>query len=134
LEKQKKALILDDEAYIRRLFEVKLENRGFTVFSADNGERGLELFRSHQPDIVITDIKMPHMDGKVFCERTHDLKKERPFLTVVVSCSVPMSTWNWVDSMQDTVFFEKPFSPTKILECIDQYFQSRDDREEVKGT
>jgi len=127
LEDQKKVLIIDDEAYIRRLFEVKLQQRGFTVITADDGERGLKLFSKHQPDIVITDIRMPRMDGKIFCERTHNLKKERRFLTVVVSCSVPTGRRKWVDDMEDTVFFEKPFSPSKILECIDQYFQSSDD-------
>ncbi|HGY11031.1 MAG TPA: response regulator, partial [Desulfobacterales bacterium] len=56
-------LIVDDEEDIRDVLEIALEDIGYTVFLAENGEKGFEIFKSKRPDIVITDIKMPVMDG-----------------------------------------------------------------------
>ncbi len=122
LNSNKKILIIDDEAYIRRVLELKFKKRGYQVFTAANGDEGLKRFKTHQPNAVITDINMPILDGKAFCERTNDFKKERPFLTIIVTCSLSFGSWEWVDKMNDTVLFEKPFSPSKILDCVDQYF------------
>lgn len=56
-----------------------------TVYSATNGKTGLECFRQHQPDIVITDIKMPIMDG---IEMTRQMKAVKPdFKTIVITAS-----------------------------------------------
>ena len=120
--KNKKVLIIDDEPYIRRVIELKLKNRGYQVFTATNGVEGLNCFKKYKPQVVVTDINMPKMDGKAFCELTNEFKKKRPFLTIIMSCSVPLDGLQWVDKMQETSFFEKPFSPSKLLDCIDQYF------------
>ena len=118
---KKKILIIDDEAYIRRVIELKLKKKGFHVLTAKNGEEGLSSFKIHQPDVVVTDIKMPVMDGKAFCRQTNPLKKIRPFLTIIVTCSLAEDGWKWIDDMDDTLFFEKPFSPSRLLDAIDSY-------------
>jgi CheY-like chemotaxis protein len=121
----KKVLIIDDEAYIRRVIELKLKKRGYQVITARNGKEGLDRFKTLQPDIVITDIKMPKMDGLTFCELTNDLKKERSFLTIIITCSMPGEGWKRLDKMNETLFFDKPFSPAKLLDCIDRYFGNK---------
>lgn len=121
LEANKTILIVDDEAPIRRVLEFKLKNKGYQVLIAENGAQGLELISTHQPDAVITDIMMPEMDGKQLCELTNGLKKERPFLTIVVTCRIAQDEQQWISQMQDTMFMEKPFSPARLVECIDQY-------------
>ncbi len=59
MEVNKKVLIVDDEAPIRRVLEFKLKNSGYRVLIAKNGSQGLELIKTQQPDAVITDIMMP---------------------------------------------------------------------------
>lgn len=125
MKQNKKVLIIDDEAYIRRVIELKLKKQGYQVFTARNGEEGLNLFKTHQPEVVITDLKMPKLDGKGFCELTNAFKKQRTFLTIIISCSIPGDGMEWVDGLQDTLFLEKPFSPSKLLTCIDQYFEEQ---------
>ena len=122
MNKNKKILIIDDEPYIRRVIEFKLKQRGYQVITATNGEQGLNCFKKYKPHVVVTDINMPKMDGKVFCELTNEFKEKQPFLTIIITCSVPLDELQWVDKMQETRFFEKPFSPSKLLDCIDQYF------------
>jgi CheY-like chemotaxis protein len=121
LEVNKKVLIVEDEAPIRRVLEFKLKNSGYRVLIAKNGAQGLELIKTQQPDAVITDIMMPEMDGRQLCEQSNVLKKKRSFLTIVVTCRIAQDEQQWINQMQDTVFMEKPFSPARLVECIDQY-------------
>lgn len=58
-----KILLIDDEKGTRKLLSISLRNEGYDVITADNGKSGLELFRQESPSIVLTDIKMPGMDG-----------------------------------------------------------------------
>ena len=109
MENNKSVLVIDDEAHIRRVIEVKFKNQGYQVTTATNGEEGLELIESQKPDVVITDIMMPKLDGKALCERVNALKKERPFLTIVMTCRISPAEQDWIDEMQDTMFVEKPF-------------------------
>lgn len=58
-----KILLVDDEEGIRKVLSISLADSGYQVLTAENGERALEQFRQEQPEIVLTDIKMPGMDG-----------------------------------------------------------------------
>jgi signal transduction histidine kinase len=66
-------LIVDDEEDIRDVLEIALKDVGYQVFLAENGEKAFGVFKSKQPDIVITDIKMPVMDG---IELLRQIKRE----------------------------------------------------------
>lgn len=118
----KKVLVIDDEAHIRRVIELKLKNSGYQVMIAKNGEEGFNIINAQQPDVVITDIMMPKLDGRALCEQTNGLKKQRPFLTIIMTCRISTDEQNWINRMQDTQFMEKPFSPSRLVERIDQYF------------
>ncbi|MCK4767953.1 MAG: response regulator, partial [Desulfobacula sp.] len=74
-------LIVDDEEDIRDVLEIALKDIGYTVFLAENGEKALEIFKSKDPDIVITDIKMPVMDG---IELLRQIKRENPATEVLM--------------------------------------------------
>jgi DNA-binding response OmpR family regulator len=123
LERPKRTiLVVDDEAHIRRIVELKMKNAGYEVITAGNGEEGYQRIHSEKPEVVITDINMPKMDGKTLCEKTNELKAQRSFLTIIVTARILPDEQEWVGTMRDTVFMEKPFSPAKLLELIDQYF------------
>lgn len=58
-----KIVIIDDQKNVRTVIHDTLTNEGYEVFTADNGELGLELIARHNPKIVITDILMPTKEG-----------------------------------------------------------------------
>jgi len=122
LKINKHVLVIDDDVHIRRVIELKLKNAGYQVIIAENGEDGMKMINAQRPDAIITDVEMPKMGGKEIIRRTNKLKKEHPFLTIIISCSIGFEEHQWVADMQDTHFMEKPFSLNKVLECIDQYF------------
>ena len=69
-KKRKKALVLvvDDEPSLRMVMVAALKKFGHDVIEAESGARGVELFRSEKPDIVLLDVMMPDMDGYETCE------------------------------------------------------------------
>jgi len=56
-------LVVDDNSDYRELLELALGNEGYTVFSAEDGLEGIEILESHPIDLIISDIRMPRMDG-----------------------------------------------------------------------
>ncbi len=76
-----KILLVDDEEGIRKVLGISLADGGYRVFSAEDGTRALEIFRHERPAIVLTDIKMPGMDGIELLRR---IKEERPETEVIM--------------------------------------------------
>lgn len=58
-----KILIVEDNPDFRDLLSLMLKSEGYTVYTADDGEEGVKLVEADCPDLIITDINMPHMDG-----------------------------------------------------------------------
>lgn len=77
----KRILVIDDERPTLHIFRLLLSAYGYEVFTAENGRAGLELFEAERPDIVLTDIKMPIMDG---IEVLKSIKRITPYAEVVV--------------------------------------------------
>jgi two-component system, NtrC family, response regulator AtoC len=59
----KRVLVVDDERRMRRLLQVMLEQIGLESIAAENGAQTLDLFQSEGVDLVLTDLRMPDMDG-----------------------------------------------------------------------
>jgi len=81
LSEKMSVLLVDDEEGIRKVLGITLSDMGFRVHTADSGERALSLFREVSPGLVLTDIKMPGMDGLALL-RT--IKKENPDTEVIM--------------------------------------------------
>lgn len=84
-EKQPTILVVEDERYVRESLTVYLDDIGYKVLSAENGQIGLEQFRSQHPDIVMTDLRMPVMDGFTLVET---IAAESEFTPIVVVSGV----------------------------------------------
>jgi len=74
-------LLVDDEEGIRKILGISLTDLGYQVLTAENGEEALEIFRRENPPIVLTDIKMPVMDG---IELLRTIKDESPDSEVIM--------------------------------------------------
>jgi len=76
-----KILVIDDEKATLTMFRLFLDAYGYSVFTAENGAEGLEIFKRERPQIVITDIKMPGVDG---LNLMRQMKNIDPAVEVVV--------------------------------------------------
>ncbi len=77
-----KILIVDDEELIVRLLSVSLRSDGYQTVSAFNGDEGLEVFKAESPDIVVTDLKMPGMDGLELLKKIKEIDPEKEVIIV----------------------------------------------------
>jgi DNA-binding NtrC family response regulator len=80
-EARKTVLVADDDRNTALALKEGLEDEGYAVYCAASGTEGLEIARARRPDLVLTDLMMPGMDGLVFLKT---LKKLDPFLPVVI--------------------------------------------------
>ena len=76
-----KVLVIDDEEGIRKVLAITLQDAGYQVLTAGDGEAGLRLCAEESPQIVLTDIRMPGMDGVEVLRR---IKQDRPDTEVIV--------------------------------------------------
>ena len=75
-----KILVIDDDRGIRHLLDTLLRYKGYSVLLAENGQRGLELFRQERPDVIVLDLKMPEMDGLTVLRHVRSLNLTQPVI------------------------------------------------------
>jgi PAS domain S-box-containing protein len=77
-----KVLIIDDEEGIRRVMSITLGDSGYQVLTAEDGEKGIRLCKEESPQIVITDIRMPGMDGTEVLKRVKEADPNKEVIVV----------------------------------------------------
>ena len=75
-------LVVDDDKHSRQLFKAILENENYTVSTAEDGEKALEMMDSMHVDLVVLDVMMPNMDGYEFTRVLRETENNLPILMV----------------------------------------------------
>lgn len=68
-----RVLIIEDDKEVSRLLHLDLKRNGYEVVAADNGIEGLRVFHASRPDLVVLDVALPLMDGRMVCQRIREL-------------------------------------------------------------
>lgn len=112
-------LFVDDNESIRTLYRRLLEKHVNHFYIARNGRQGLELYKQHRPDMVITDINMPVMDG---LEMVREIKQADPNAKIVVMSAYNVKE-NFIESINLGVdgYLMKPVEAKKLLSLIDEF-------------
>ena len=77
-----KILLIDDEEDILRVLSISLRADGYDVMTAGSGEEGLDIYEKEVPDIVLTDIKMPGMDGIEVLSRIKEQERDSEVIII----------------------------------------------------
>ncbi|MBW1739742.1 MAG: response regulator [Deltaproteobacteria bacterium] len=78
----RKLLIIDDERPILQMLEISLSSEGYEVITAENGKEGLKIFEQQAPKLVLTDIKMPEIDGIEVLKRIKSIDNEAEVIVI----------------------------------------------------
>ncbi len=131
-------LIIEDETVLRENMAAYLEDSGYRVLQAENGVKGLEVFHSLRPDVVLTDLRMPVMDGKTVLAIIHDENPELPVIVVSGTGNISdaidtihLGAWDYVlKPIQDMAILEHAI--TKCVERADLIRLNREYREHLE--
>ncbi|MEM6459870.1 MAG: response regulator [Planctomycetota bacterium] len=110
-------LICDDEAHIRHVLTVKLAEAGHPTLCAADGEEGWALAEAYRPAVVVTDVKMPRLDGLALARRLRDRLDPAPALVLLTGQGATL-TADALDGLTVAAQFGKPFSPRELVRCV----------------
>ena len=122
---QKTIIIVDDEPHVIRILRMALEKENYRVFTAYNGETALEILEEYYPDILITDIDMPRMNGKELCRQIDEKFPNRNFLIIVLTSRAERDLRMWASGISNLEFLEKPISVSNLKKILENYFIAR---------
>ncbi len=105
-------VVVDDESQITRVLRTSLDAQGYDVRVANDGETALEIMKNFTPDLVITDLAMPNMNGIELCRRLREISQV-PILVLSVR-GEERSKIEALDSGADD-YITKPFSTGEML-------------------
>ena len=107
-----KILVIDDDTSLRRILEYNLQEEGYDVQAASSGEEGLYMFGQFQPDLVITDMKMPGMDGLGVLKSVKDRSPETLVMIITAFGTVDVA----VEAMKAGAYdyITKPFNREEL--------------------
>src|SRR5687767_14302042 len=111
-------LIAEDEERLRRLLEMLLGNKGYNLTTVGDGAQAWEQFQTGHFDLVITDLRMPNLDGMALLERIKNYSPSTPVLVITAFGSID----NAVEAMQAGAidYVTKPFEEAKLSVAIDR--------------
>lgn len=113
-----KVLIIEDEAAIQELMRFNLEREDFTVLAAGDGEVGLNLARTEQPDLIVLDLMLPKLDGYEVCKALRADKRTAKLPIIILSARNEVIDKVIGLELGADDYMIKPFSPKELVARI----------------
>lgn len=129
---EKKVLIVDDEAHIRRILELKIKGAGYDVRGDTNGAAAYETAKTFVPDLIVSDLRMPgEMSGIDLIRAVRQTSRMRrtPIILLTGSVAVMEELKDSISDVEDVTLMSKPFSPRNLIKLIKELLQKSDDGE-----
>src|SRR5215469_14298422 len=105
-------LIIEDEPKMRRLLEISLGEEAYTIHTAQDAETGLKCFQREMIDLIVTDLKLPGMNGLEFLREARQLNPSVPIVVMTAFGSVETAVEAMKAGAADYVL--KPFSMAEM--------------------
>ena len=124
-------LLIDDDPSFREMLETLFQQFGFRILSAESGEPGLRLARAHHPDIVLTDIRMPGVEGLAFLQelRATPGHEATPILMITGEAGLPDMRRSMDLGADD--YIAKPCRPEQLLATVENHLRRTAQRREA---
>lgn len=116
----KTVLVIDDDVSLQMVLEIALRQAGFQVELASNGEEGLERLEVIQPDVLISDVMMPHMDGVQFFNAIRE-RLQYEGIPIIVMTALNRKPWFADLEAEGAVIVSKPFDVEQLVSLVQMY-------------
>ena len=118
---QKSILIIEDYPHIVEVLRIRLENAGYSVLVASDGQAGLNIAREQKPDLVILDVMLPKMNGYKVCRLLKfDAKYEQIKVFMLTSRRRQSDIDTGIETGADE-YLTKPYEPKELIELIKKH-------------
>jgi two-component system response regulator AtoC len=124
LPERKQVLIVDDEPNLRKILSAQLTRDGYDALTAEDGEQALHLLREHHIDLIITDLKMPKVDGMTLLKRALELEPELPVVLITAHGTIDTA----VEALKRGAFdfVTKPFDKDEVRQIVAKALKTRE--------
>jgi two-component system alkaline phosphatase synthesis response regulator PhoP len=116
----KKVVVVDDDEKVITLIEKILIKNGFQVFSALEGQKALELVRREKPDILITDILLPGIDGVELCKAVKHNPETTDIKVILITGVYNQASFQLEMNCRADGFIEKPIDINKLSRLVNE--------------
>ena len=114
---QNTILIIDDDLAMQTVLEIALREAGYRVILAGDGQEGLAKLNELNPDLIISDIMMPQMDGvETFARMKEHLQEEG--IPILIMTALSRKPWFADLEAEGAVILQKPFDIEKVLQLV----------------
>ena len=117
----KKILIIDDEPDILRAAKVRLMSFGYEVITAGDGSDIINLVQKNMPDLILLDLRLPHMDGDKICVILKADDKLKTIPVIIFTASSDPTTSKKVKDSGAEGYLIKPFDTADLLQTIKKF-------------
>ncbi|MCB9800130.1 MAG: response regulator [Candidatus Omnitrophica bacterium] len=120
-----KILIIEDQKDIIKLISARLKANGYTVVAAQDGQMGFDLIAKEKPDLVITDMAMPGLNGNLVVRKVREMEEIKNIPIIMLSAFVHDKTGEGVEVPAD-FYIKKPFEAPFLLEKIKELLEKKE--------
>ena len=113
-----RVLIVDDDPTVRLVCAINLNSTGLDVLEAEHGLDGLEQARAELPDLVLTDVKMPGLDGFQLAERLRADERTRSIPIIFLSGDAELANVERARVLGALAYLTKPFDPRELASFV----------------
>ena len=114
----KKVLIVEDEDLIAKVLSIRLENSGYQVLIAYDGEEGWEQAKKEKPDLMLLDIGLPRIDGNTLCELIKADAETKGIKIIMLTGKRLVGDMENAFSAGADIYVNKPYDWTRLLSHI----------------
>jgi sigma-B regulation protein RsbU (phosphoserine phosphatase) len=125
-------LVVDDEAPIRDILSFYLKRAGFRVLLAENGRQALEEMAKLQPDLILSDLRMPEMAGDALCQTVKGDPKTRDIYFMLVSAMDGLASKIGGLNLGADDMISKPFHAQEVMAKVESAFRIIGMQKEIK--
>src|SRR4030042_1202321 len=115
---KRKILVLEDEAELTGAIQIRLDEAGYEVLTAYDGQEALEKARVENPDLIILDLMLPKLDGYKVCRMLKFDEKYKKIPVIMFTARAQDSDKKLGEEVGANVYLTKPFDPQMLLSKI----------------
>ena len=119
-------LLVEDDFFVRDIYQKKLRDIGYEVVSAENGLEGMERLKERRPDLILLDIFMPYMDGRDMLREIRGSEAWRDIPVILLTnFSASEGVRDGFELGADEYLIKSHFTPSEVLEKVRRVFEER---------